>query len=148
MPSPRKLSELRNRIIKLNRSPNSVSSGGRMFGRISRHSSQLNLSPRRRAASKKSEFETDIATARLTRKTRVKSKNAITRISVTIPGGKTESATSAKIKVGNAISRSTVRERTPSVIPRRTAASSPVESPAKNEISVAANAVRMVTRAP
>ena len=82
------------------------------------------------------------------RNTRVKSKNAIIAIRVQVLAGKTDSATSAKISGGNDSSKSTVRDKTESIQPRRAAAKIPPAPPTKKESKVAAKAMKIVSRAP
>ena len=80
-----------------------------MLGSTSRVITQPSPSPRSRATSTKSMTATSIATARDRRNTRVESSIAITRIRTITEGGRTERITSAKIRVGIAISVSIAR---------------------------------------
>jgi hypothetical protein len=91
---------------------------------------------------------TSMATARERRKTRVESRIAMTRTRTMIDGGRTERMTSAKIRVGIAISVSIARLSTWSVQPPTTAARKPSDMPIENDRRLAVSATPMVRDAP
>ncbi len=148
MPSPRKDSAAIVRNTKQNRKPNSATSGGRMFGRTSRVMIQPSLSPCRRAASTKSSTTTFMATARVSRNTRVESSTAMIRIRLVTDDPKIDSSISAKMSWGIAIRMSTPRASSWSVQPPRIAARSPSRPPIVKESPVVITAIPIVLRAP
>ena len=137
-----------NKNTKQKRKPNSATSGGMAFGKISRRMIHQMPSPRSRAASTYSMTSIFMATARDRRYTRVDSSSATTTTKAVMEVPTTDNAIRAKIRVGKAIKMSIIRLRIWSVQPPSVAAKNPQRIPKTNAIAVVIKAIKMVLRAP